>query len=88
MRIERISYKGGYSKTVPYKKEVLTKIDDHHYLRQHYLYRDNCWADCANTSYFDGKEVHNGIVCFCHEFVEDKFTLLIAYEHYVEVKEE
>lgn len=87
MKIQRISFRKVGDDVREYKKLVLTKIDDSHYLTQAYIKMNGQWIDAGATSIFDGENVINGVVHFAHDGVDTKFKLLIEYEHYSVVEE-
>lgn len=93
MQIERIEYKRNKveEKVVPFKKEVLTKIDDSAYLLNvyHWDVDNKEWYASYNTSYFDGEKlVDTGSVrSRTGSDVDRYFELLVEYEKFRYVKE-
>lgn len=76
----------------PFRKTVLSIIDDHMYLIQSYKYDQNLdvWLNSKVTSFLneDGESV-NGIVHICKSVcTTDYFDALILYEGFSEIQGE
>ena len=91
-KISQIQYKKIGAVIIPYRKTILSFIDDHMYLMQSYKYdlALDAWFDSKVTSFLneDGESV-NGIVHICKSVcTADYFDALILYEGFKEVQGE
>lgn len=88
-KISQIQYKKVDADIKPFRKTVLSIIDDHMYLIQSYKYDQNLdvWLNSKVTSFLneDGESV-NGIVHICKSVcTTDYFDVLILYEGFSEI---
>lgn len=91
-KISQIQYKKVDADIKPFRKTVLSIIDDHMYLIQSYKYDQNLdvWLNSKVTSFLneDGESV-NGIVHICKSVcTTDYFDTLILYEGFSEIQGE
>lgn len=91
-KISQIQYKRFGDSFIPYRKTILSLIDDHMYLMQSYKYDQNLdvWLNSKVTSFLneDGESV-NGIVRICKSVcTTDYFDALILYEGFSEIQGE
>ena len=91
-KISQIQYKKVDADIKPFRKTVLSIIDDHMYLIQSYKYDQNLdvWLNSKVTSFLneDGESV-NGIVHICKSVcITDYFDALILYEGFSEIQGE
>lgn len=91
-KISQIQYKKVDADIKPFRKTVLSIIDDHMYLIQSYKYDQNLdvWLNSKVTSFLneDGESV-NGIVHICKSVcTTDYFDVLILYEGFSEIQGE
>lgn len=88
-KISQIQYKRFGDSFIPYRKTILSLIDDHMYLMQSYSYDQNLdvWLNSKVTSFLneDGESV-NGRVRICKSVcTTDYFDVLILYEGFSEI---
>lgn len=91
-KISQIQYKKFGADIIPYRKTILSFIDDHMYLMQSYKYDLvlDAWFDSKVTSFLneDGESV-NGTILACKSFTTSAyFDALILYEGFKEVQGE
>lgn len=91
-KISQIQYKKVDADIKPFRKTVLSIIDDHMYLIQSYSYDQNLdvWLNSKVTSFLneDGESV-NGRVHICKSVcTTDYFDVLILYEGFSEIQGE
>lgn len=91
-KISQIQYKRFGDSFIPYRKTILSLIDDHMYLMQSYKYDlvSDAWFDSKVTSFLneDGESV-NGTILACKSFTTSAyFDALILYEGFKEVQGE
>lgn len=91
-KISQIQYKKVDADIKPFRKTVLSIIDDHMYLIQSYEYDQNLnvWLNSKVTSFLNGDgESVNGTILFCKSVcTTDYFGALILYEGFSEIQGE
>lgn len=91
-KISQIQYKRFGDSFIPYRKTILSLIDDHMYLMQSYKYDlvSDAWFDSKVTSFLNGDgESVNGTILACKSFTTSAyFDALILYEGFNEVQGE
>lgn len=91
-KILQIQYKKANAGIKPYRKTVLSLIDDHMYLMQSYQYDQNldAWFNSKVTSFLNkDDESVNGTILVCKSFTTSTyFDALTMYEGYEEVQGE
>lgn len=91
-KISQIQYKKVDADIKPFRKTVLSIIDDHMYLMQSYKYDlvSDAWCDLKATAYYDENGIiRNGVVHICHGvYTSAYFDALILYEGFSEVQGE
>ena len=91
-KISQIQYKKVGADIIPYRKTILSIIDDHMYLMQSYQYDQDLdvWFNSKVTSFLneDGESV-NGTILACKSFTTSAyFDALVLYEGFKEVQGE
>lgn len=91
-KISQIQYKKVDADIKPFRKTVLSIIDDHMYLIQSYKYDlvSDAWCDLKATAYYDENGIiRNGVVHICRGvYTSAYFDALILYEGFSEVQGE
>ena len=91
-KISQIQYKKVWGDIKPYRKTVLSLIDDHMYLMQSYQYDPNldAWLNSKVTSFLneDGESVNGKVLINKHCMLSAYFDALTMYEGYEEVQGE
>lgn len=91
-KISQIQYKRFGDSFIPYRKTILSLIDDHMYLMQSYKYDlvSDAWLNSKVTSFLNGDgESVNGTILFCKSFTTSAyFDALILYEGFSEMQGE
>lgn len=91
-KISQIQYKRFGDSFIPYRKTILSLIDDHLYLMQSYKYDlvSAAWCDLKATAYYDENGIiRNGTILFCKSFTTSAyFDALILYEGFSEMQGE
>lgn len=91
-KISQIQYKRFGDSFIPYRKTILSLIDDHMYLMQSYKYDlvSAAWCDLKATAYYDENGItRNGVVHICRGvYTSTYFDALILYEGFSEIQGE
>lgn len=91
-KISQIQYKKVDADIKPFRKTVLSIIDDHMYLMQSYKYDlvSDAWCDPKATAYYDENGIiRNGVVHICRGVCTSAyFDALILYEGFSEIQGE
>jgi hypothetical protein len=91
-KISQIQYKRFGDSFIPYRKTILSLIDDHLYLMQSYKYDlvSAAWCDLKATAYYDENGIiRNGVVHICRGvYTSAYFDALILYEGFSEIQGE
>lgn len=91
-KISQIQYKRFGDSFIPYRKTILSLIDDHMYLMQSYKYDlvSDAWCDFKATAHYDENGIiRNGVVHICRRvYTSAYFDALILYEGFSEIQGE
>ena len=89
-KIQRVTYRNHRGQAMPYRKKILTRITNEHYLIQEYGYDriTEQWYDHGNSSHLDKNlEPQNGVLMYSHN-VDKLFELKTLFEGFEYVEED